>query len=617
MSEINAIIVVEPFDINITLDQPGITVTPNVTSLNIYAVGGTNGVPAGNVGDLQYYAANGFAAIPSNTANYTGNTLNLNVTETKISGGVNGYFLQTDGTGNIDWAPAGNGGGGNGIPGGANTQIQYNDTGAFGGNSGFTFNEVSGNVAIPGALVVTGNISGTNANFSGNINAVTVTANLNGSATVAGTVTNNAQPNITSFGTLSNLSVAGAITGIDITANTGVFTGNAAGLTNIPGANVTGTVTSAGFATTAGSATTAGTVTTAAQPNITSVGTLTSLAVTGNTISGNVYANSGTIGATLLTGTLTTGPQPNITSLGFLANLTVAVFRTTDTEIALGLDAGLTSQDTYAIAIGTNAGEFAQGANAVAIGYNAGRDNQGDYSIAFGQSSGNNFQGNNAIAIGQNAGANGQGANTIAIGTNAAPNVQPNNTIVINATGSNLSASVANSLFVKPMRSATNPNAVVYYNDTTGEVTYGLPTFGNTSVTGTLSIQQAKEKVNVSNVAATGVINYDLLTSAIVFNTANASANFTLNFRGNSAVTLNTVLDSNQSMTCSFINTNGVTPYLPTQLQIDGANIVPLWTGSTGGPAPGTPVGKDMYVFNILKTAANTYSVFASRTGYA
>ncbi|MFN9955801.1 MAG: hypothetical protein ACK55I_22100, partial [bacterium] len=57
----------------------------------------------------------------------------------------------------------------------------------------------------------------------------------------------------------------------------------------------------------------ANTVNDAAQPNITSVGTLTSLAVTGNATAGNVYANAGTIGASLLTGTLTTASQPNIT----------------------------------------------------------------------------------------------------------------------------------------------------------------------------------------------------------------------------------------------------------------------------------------------------------------
>jgi hypothetical protein len=66
-----------------------------------------------------------------------------------------------------------------------------------------------------------------------------------------------------------------------------------------------------------------GTLTTAAQPNITSVGTLTSLAVTGNTTSSNVYANSGTVGASLLTGTLTTASQPNITSVGTLTSLAV------------------------------------------------------------------------------------------------------------------------------------------------------------------------------------------------------------------------------------------------------------------------------------------------------
>jgi hypothetical protein len=93
----------------------------------------------------------------------------------------------------------------------------------------------------------------------------------------------------------------------------GVYQGNGSGLTSIAGANVTGavafattanavaganvtgTVANATYAATAGSATTAtsatsastsGTVTTAAQPNITSVGTLASLSVSG-TITGN------------------------------------------------------------------------------------------------------------------------------------------------------------------------------------------------------------------------------------------------------------------------------------------------------------------------------------------
>ena len=78
-----------------------------------------------------------------------------------------------------------------------------------------------------------------------------------------------------------------------IDAGTNTLTGTAASLT-------------AGFATSATSATTAGTVTTAAQGNITSVGELTSLAVTGNISAGNISATTFTGTATQVAVTNTT-----------------------------------------------------------------------------------------------------------------------------------------------------------------------------------------------------------------------------------------------------------------------------------------------------------------------
>ena len=66
-----------------------------------------------------------------------------------------------------------------------------------------------------------------------------------------------------------------------------LFSGNGSSLTALTGANVTGTVANATYAVSAGSAgsaTTAGTVTTAAQPNITSVGTLTGLTLANTAI---------------------------------------------------------------------------------------------------------------------------------------------------------------------------------------------------------------------------------------------------------------------------------------------------------------------------------------------
>ena len=81
------------------------------------------------------------ATIGTATIGNIGN-LTIPVGNIHILGGTNGYVLQTDGTGNLTWT-AQTGGMGNGVPGGANTQVQYNDAGAFGGTAGFTFDNTS------------------------------------------------------------------------------------------------------------------------------------------------------------------------------------------------------------------------------------------------------------------------------------------------------------------------------------------------------------------------------------------------------------------------------------------------------------------------------------------
>lgn len=100
--------------------------------------------------------------------------------------------------------------------------------------------------------------------------------------TLTGTLLTPAQPNITSIGTLSSLSVSNTITAGSISA-----------------------------------ATLAGTITTSNQPSIVSVGTLSSLNVVGN------ISTSATVNADKLVGTLLTAAQPNITAIGTLSSLTV------------------------------------------------------------------------------------------------------------------------------------------------------------------------------------------------------------------------------------------------------------------------------------------------------
>ena len=140
------------------------------------------------------------------------------------------------------------------------------------------------------------------------------------SADTAGTaitVTASSQPNITSVGNLTTLTIVGTITvsgdsnlGNSVRAN--YFVGNGGFLTYIDGANVT-QVANANYATYAG------TVVASSQSNITSVGSLTSLIVTGNASAGNI-STSGTLdaGDTTITGNLTvtgTFERVNVTTV--------------------------------------------------------------------------------------------------------------------------------------------------------------------------------------------------------------------------------------------------------------------------------------------------------------
>ena len=197
--------------------------------------------------------------------------------------------------------------------------------------------DIQGNLTVSGNATLTGNIlgdriqNGTTSfdiqSASGNANitiggtsnvAVFTTAGVNVTGTVSadGTVTGG---NLVTSGAISSTgtaTVGNVVTGGTISSTGNIltgsqFNGSGAGLTSIPGANVTGTVASAT------NATTAGTVTTATQGNITSVGTLTALAVTGNISSGNVSGTN-------ITGTLTTASQTNITSVGTLTSLAVS-----------------------------------------------------------------------------------------------------------------------------------------------------------------------------------------------------------------------------------------------------------------------------------------------------
>jgi hypothetical protein len=127
--------------------------------------------------------------------------------------------------------------------------------------------------------------------------------------------------------------------------------------------------------------------------------------------------------------------------------------------------------------------------------------------------------------------------------------------------------------------------------------------------------QDAAEVTTVSATAATGTINYDVTTQSVLYYTSNASANWTVNIRGNSTTSLNTLMSTGQSLTVVFLVTQGSTAYFNNAVQIDGSSVTPRYQGGTAWSS-GNTSGIDAYSYTIVKTGSATFTVFASQTQF-
>ena len=131
-----------------------------------------------------------------------------------------------------------------------------------------------------------------------------------------------------------------------------------------------------------------------------------------------------------------------------------------------------------------------------------------------------------------------------------------------------------------------------------------------------LTLSAAAETVTIAATAATGTVNFDVSTQSILYYTSNASANWTLNIRGSSSVTLNSIMSTGQSVTVTHLVTQGSTAYYNSALTIDGSSVTPKWSGGSA-PAAGNINGVDVYSYTIIKTGSGSFTVFASQTRFA
>jgi len=143
----------------------------------------------------------------------------------------------------------------------------------------------------------------------------------------------------------------------------------------------------------------------------------------------------------------------------------------------------------------------------------------------------------------------------------------------------------------------------------------GTQTFTGSTTAIAAVFQDAAEVATVSATAATGTINYDVTSQSVLYYTTNASANWTVNFRGNGTTSLNTLMSTGQALTVVFLVSQGATAYYNNAVTIDGSSVTPKYQGGTAWSS-GNASGIDAYSYTIVKTGSATFTVFAAQTQF-
>jgi hypothetical protein len=268
---------------------------------------------------------------------------------------------------------------------------------------------------------------------------------------------------------------------------------------------------------------------------------------------------------------------------------------------------------TDATFVTTSAGE-----NAVSIGEEAGMMNQGGAASAIGLYAGRNNQGYGAIAIGNEAGYNLQGAGAIAIGSNAGYFAQAANSIIIDA-NSSTNPSGASGVYVAPMRNNNSFSNILYYDESTKEITYGTSTgtsFATTSLqvtgtngaTGATGTITASVSVNAPIHGATGVNTVYLSAQNIQVGTGATGATGTITASaGISGTTLTSTVATGTAPLTVTSTTNVANLNAST---LSGNTFVA--PGNIGTTTPGGLTGTGLYVGGATGTLGATGSITAA-----
>jgi len=177
-------------------------------------------------------------------------------------------------------------------------------------------------------------------------------------------------------------------------------------------------------------------------------------------------------------------------------------------------------------------------------------------------------------------------------------------------------ASAVNEMTATNAATGNAPELSATGGDTNVDLNITPKGIGRVTLNGGAKIEQTAEKVTTEATAATGTVNYDVLTQAVWNFTTDASGNWTLNIRGDGSNTLNSIMDTGESITVAHIVKQGGTAYYNSAVQVDGSSVTPEWQGGSA-PTGGNASSLDVYTYTVIKTADATFTVLASQVQFA
>ena len=130
------------------------------------------------------------------------------------------------------------------------------------------------------------------------------------------------------------------------------------------------------------------------------------------------------------------------------------------------------------------------------------------------------------------------------------------------------------------------------------------------------TVTTLKEVATISGTGLATTATINTTTQSVYWSNAAATANYVVNLT--STAGLNTSMAVGDSITVELVTNNTGTAYYCTSVQVEGttSGVTTNWQGGTA-PTSGNINSKDVYTFQIFKTAASTYTVLASQTKFA